>query len=396
MASKRKGERSEIDSVKEIDCKKNKTMQSEEAVEIFKYSEDAKPPYTVYIWDISENGCNNLGNLHIQKVGIKFKEYVGKLVLIKKVSKDKIALTFRKLEDANELIENIKKVNPDWRAGIPLFRIYTVGVLLGVDPDLTDKEVEEGLEVYSEKIGEDKVAPCKAVRIKTRKEDDNTMCNSSAVKVYFRSEELPKVATMWFSKITLKPYVPSIRQCYKCFRLGHVKANCNNNREMICRKCGKEHDQASCENALRCINCKGPHDSLYKNCVARIQEVEINKIRVYKSISYKEASKLVVNSTRGHEFINSTERLSSSTGFEERDEYEIMDQTLQDDNNFLTLDEVNSKQKIVNLIRDTTNEKVSQITQSFIANLNDHIQDKDLVQSIISDTELTYLSQQHE
>lgn len=248
--SKRKVDGKEEEQIEEIPVKRNRSEQMNmNAAKVTKYTAESKPPYVVDIWDASEDAegnSHNLGNLHIQKLGMKFRGYMKSLLHTKKVGIDKVALTFKTYNDANHLIDNITTINPNWRAGVPVYKSFKVGMLLGVDPDLTDQEVEEGLQVYKNEIGEEVVQPTKAVRIK-KKSADNTVQNATAIKVYyFREENLPRIATMWFSKISIKPYVPPVRQCYQCYRLGHVKENCRSSKDVKCFKCGKEHDPMSC------------------------------------------------------------------------------------------------------------------------------------------------------
>lgn len=87
-----------------------------------KYSINSKPPFIVYIWDIDpERENNNLAKLHSQKVGIKFKDYLEKILHLDKVGEKNIALTFKDFQEANNLIDNISLINDNWKAGIPTF-----------------------------------------------------------------------------------------------------------------------------------------------------------------------------------------------------------------------------------------------------------------------------------
>lgn len=81
---------------------------------------------------------------------------------------DKIALIFKKDEDANDLIDNISKFHPDWRATIPSFKRFRVGVLLGVNTEFSEEQLKKGLAVFKSKVGDDKVEPTQVVRIKKR------------------------------------------------------------------------------------------------------------------------------------------------------------------------------------------------------------------------------------
>lgn len=366
------------------------------AVEIVKYNEESKPPFMVYVWDSSETTDNqtfNLGNLHVQKVGLKFREYINKLIELKRVNDKDISLNFKRYTDANELIDNISKINPYWKARIPIYKNFKIGVLLGVDPELSDTEVEEGLQMYKQVLGEDIIQPTKTIRIKKKSKDDDSLVNTTAIKIYVREENLPKVATMWFSRISVKPYIPPIRQCHRCYRLGHLKENCRNIKEFNCFKCGEDHEAKKCTNIVKCINCKGPHDALYKECIARIQESEINKRRVYDNISYKEARQLV----KGNDFVMDRRREIQMRGrnvsiqeIRQKDEGNSGRDNIssqEDAESEMTLEGpvILSSQQVEEMINNSNREQVETISNKVMSALNLHLKDEELLQKIINE-----------
>ena len=58
---------------------------------------------------------------------------------------------------------------------------------------------------------------------------------------------------------------PSVIQCFKCHRIGHMKKDCRNEKE-LCSKCSESKHQGSCNGPLYCINCRGEHSSKDRNC----------------------------------------------------------------------------------------------------------------------------------
>lgn len=58
----------------------------------------------------------------------------------------------------------------------------------------------------------------------------------------------------------------SIKQCFKCFKVGHLKRECKESQQ-ICLKCGKDHHSNNCrETEAKCINCGLDHVAVSRKC----------------------------------------------------------------------------------------------------------------------------------
>lgn len=68
---------------------------------------------------------------------------------------------------------------------------------------------------------------------------------------------------LWEDRIAIKvrSYVPLVKQCYKCFRFGHIKTFCKS--EERCIICG-EKAHKDCDKPIKCRNCKENHRSSFK------------------------------------------------------------------------------------------------------------------------------------
>ena len=70
-------------------------------------------------------------------------------------------------------------------------------------------------------------------------------------------------------------YYPSPMRCGKCYRLGHSTRICHS-AKLCSRCCGKDHEKKDCNSRdPKCINCKGKHESTYKQCERYLQEKQI-------------------------------------------------------------------------------------------------------------------------
>ncbi|KAK0162390.1 hypothetical protein PV327_006170 [Microctonus hyperodae] len=76
-------------------------------------------------------------------------------------------------------------------------------------------------------------------------------------------DKIEESIKLWNDRVRLKvrPYVQQVKQCFDCFRYGHIKAVCKS--EQRCIICsGKMHER--CSNKIRCRNCGGEYKSTSK------------------------------------------------------------------------------------------------------------------------------------
>ena len=101
---------------------------------------------------------------------------------------------------------------------------------------------------------------------------------------------------------SVTPYIESIKQCYKCLRLGHLQKDCRS-KGKTCATCGKSgHTPQTCTApSRRCINCKGDHSAAYLGCPARKEQTLANKLRAQtympRAVAHKEAKTFLKKDT---------------------------------------------------------------------------------------------------
>lgn len=76
----------------------------------------------------------------------------------------------------------------------------------------------------------------------------------------------------------------SIKQCYKCLKLGHLQYSCKT-KEVKCLRCSETHKEKYYEfkRLLRCANCEGNHAACSKKCPKIIEYMEKNKEEIRKT-----------------------------------------------------------------------------------------------------------------
>ncbi|XP_055924719.1 uncharacterized protein LOC129956798 [Argiope bruennichi] len=157
------------------------------------------------------------------------------------------------------------------------------------DTDLFDcSETELVQELRSQKV-------CAAHRIKIKR--NGTLIPTKHVILTFSSPELPKFIRAGYVQSKVKPYVPNPLRCFKCQRFGHSQGTCRGS--LRCAKCSADdHETSVCSSqALKCLNCSGPHSAYSRDCPKWKMEKEIQSLKVKRNITYAEARKFVLDRT---------------------------------------------------------------------------------------------------
>jgi len=133
--------------------------------------------------------------------------------------------------------------------------------------------------------------------------------------ITFKGNKLPERLWLWEQIVTInvRPYIPAVRQCFKCLRYGHIKALCKS--EKRCLICG-ELSHGRCERPKRCRNCEGEHKSTDKKCRIYEWNKNIATIMAYNNASYREAVLIL----KGEE---DSQKTSSYNRYEEPDQWPV-------------------------------------------------------------------------
>lgn len=142
---------------------------------------------------------------------------------------------------------------------------------------LSEEEILEGLQ--DEKVIE--------VR-KVKRMVSGVLTNTALCILTFKRSILPESIKFGFHEVLVKEYIPAPFRCFNCFRFGHSKKVCKNDR--VCANCSLKFDENhECKTPTKCVNCHGAHNSTDKSCPRYVRENSIQKIKTQDKITYFEA-----------------------------------------------------------------------------------------------------------
>ncbi|CAN8014166.1 unnamed protein product [Ixodes persulcatus] len=128
--------------------------------------------------------------------------------------------------------------------------------------------------IYLRNPGNDMEALCEEIICKTHQVISATIIGKkrTTVLLTFEGKEPPKKLAVGLIIQKVFPYTPRPVVCYRCHRIGHKAETCTSKVE-VCKTCGKPHPNgldAPCGGDPTCVNCKGRHLALSRDCPMRV------------------------------------------------------------------------------------------------------------------------------
>ncbi|XP_054287586.1 uncharacterized protein LOC129003318 [Macrosteles quadrilineatus] len=223
-------------------------------------------PFEVIVQSRDKNKINPFA------VGKIIKNNHEKIDFIKRAGKN-VVVTCKDAHSANQLVDSPHLVH--YNVFIPASRVEVTGVIF-VEPDINEDElINEGNCVYH-------IVHAKRITRYINRE----VINTNFMMITFDSDKLPEYIYLNYVRMPVKQYMRPIRQCYNCFRYGHVaKSPCDKTK--TCRDCSQEYHEGPCTTSIKCANCEGPHPSNSKTCPEYIRQKKINeRMNDYKEDYY--------------------------------------------------------------------------------------------------------------
>nr|XP_012150525.1 PREDICTED: trichohyalin-like [Megachile rotundata] len=207
------------------------------------------------------------------------------IVSVRMIGWNEAEITTKSKEEANNLLRKYSSREGQLSVFLPRRMQYRRGIIFEWEDSIKELE-EEAMPGQGEFTLE---------RLKRKGVSDGKIVYEPmrSIMITFRGSSLPTrlLIGQGHVGIRIEPFVEPVKQCFRCFRFGHMQTMCKE-RVKRCPVCGEaEHDK--CERSPRCINCGGNHGSLARVCWMWQKEAAIRKIMAYRNVEFETARGIV-------------------------------------------------------------------------------------------------------
>ncbi|KYN07830.1 hypothetical protein ALC62_01203 [Cyphomyrmex costatus] len=199
---------------------------------------------------------------------------------------------------ANRLVANDAFAKYKIRIFIPTYKVLRTGIIKGVDQSLSLDCIKDNIKSSFKIIDIQRLNRRTTVDGQAKYSPSRTLC------IKFAGQVLPEVISLFHVIYHVEPYVPKIRICYVCYRVGHIGKDCKSSRSR-CLYCSGDHDKSfSCAESMainkKCINCGGDHLATSFDCPTILKYKEVINMSAHKNIPHIEAKRIVSASRGSH------------------------------------------------------------------------------------------------
>jgi len=211
-----------------------------------------------------------------------------KIIRIKHIGYNKSEVYFKDVITANRYLD-LK--DSDIEYYVPERAKRTKGVLTDWDRELPIHELYEAM-TEEERKGIIQIDRLKK-RTYNREKQESMLFDTNNLIIVWEGNCRPDKISLCDGMMTLRvrPFVEVVRQCFNCYKFGHVKAGCK--AKQRCIICGEEGIHGRCDKPVRCANCGKEQKSTDRKCNIYQYNAELKRVMAENNISLKEAEGLI-------------------------------------------------------------------------------------------------------
>jgi len=197
------------------------------------YSPSENPSFFVHVHSHTENSLNSTHPLLISRTlsQIAYSD----IKKIKKLGRGKVLVEMASVKSANNLVLNPRLINENLKAFIPGYRTIRSGIIQDSSQHYDEADLLEFLDSPF------KVVEIKRLNRRIRVEGEIKYIPSRTVYLKFAGQILPKYIFLCQNRYEVSPFIPKIKICFSCYRIGHISKVCKG--KPRCIFCGQDsHD----------------------------------------------------------------------------------------------------------------------------------------------------------
>lgn len=195
---------------------------------------------------------------------------------------------FENSYEANSCLDklDIDEEESGLKASIDIRAISSKGVITDWPDSIMD--LWEAMEDHSDVIKMERMFKKRWNKEERKYKEEET----ENIIITSKGENIKEKIGLWDNRVFLKvrPYVSPVKQCFKCFRYGHIKAWCKS--EERCIICG-DIAHGRCDRVNQCRNCGDQHRSIYRGCREYERNRDLQVIMAYHNVSYVSATRIM-------------------------------------------------------------------------------------------------------
>ena len=250
--------------------------------------EDAGP----FVLHLRGNRENNTRPLMALEVCRMLEKSIVKYDLVTPLTRNTWEITFNTRDTANYALTSPYPKQHGLMIWLPWMKVFRKGIIRGIPLDCSVAEIKEELNKSNPGL---KVSEVSRLKRRIQKDGHTEWADTHTVSVVVRSTQLPKFVYIWRTRLDLEPFIPEVRRCFKCGRFGHISKVCKAIEKCLTCAHDKHPESETCATTPMCINCKGDHPTLNRQCPKFRESKEICRIMAHENVPFAIAQKQFSN-----------------------------------------------------------------------------------------------------